>query len=99
MFNAKGGRGRGLFGNVTASTAKLINPNEIGVKFKFVIDIFPSSIVFFDFVLAKKKILRFVLGMLPDAKRLKLRLWNLSISLKTHNSILLLEQRFLRVQS
>ena len=36
MFSGKGGRGRGLFGNVTASTAKLINPNEIGVRFKLV---------------------------------------------------------------
>lgn len=35
MFS-KGGRGKGLFGNVTSSTAKLINPNEIGVRFKLV---------------------------------------------------------------
>lgn len=34
MFGGKGGRSKGLFGNVTSSTAKLINPSEIGVRFK-----------------------------------------------------------------
>jgi len=35
MMGGRGGRkGGGLFGGVMQSTAKLINPNEIGVRFK-----------------------------------------------------------------
>lgn len=35
MGSAMGGKkGGGLFGNVMSSTAKLINPNEIDVRFK-----------------------------------------------------------------
>lgn len=33
MGGGRGGKGGGLFGGVMQSTAKLINPNEIGVKF------------------------------------------------------------------
>lgn len=33
MMGGKGGKGGGLFGGVMQSTAKLINPSEIGVKF------------------------------------------------------------------
>lgn len=33
MMGGKRGKGGGLFGGVMQSTAKLINPNEIGVKF------------------------------------------------------------------
>lgn len=37
MGGGRGGRkGGGLFGGVMQSTAKLINPNEIGVRFKLV---------------------------------------------------------------
>jgi AFG3 family protein len=33
MGGSRGGKGGGLFGGVMQSTAKLINPSEIGVKF------------------------------------------------------------------
>lgn len=37
MMSGRGGRkGGGLFGGVMQSTAKLINSNEIGVRFKYV---------------------------------------------------------------
>ena len=37
MMGARGGRkGGGIFGGVMESTAKLINSNEIGVRFKWV---------------------------------------------------------------
>lgn len=39
MGGRKGRRGGGLFGGVMESTAKLINSNEIGVRFKYVADI------------------------------------------------------------
>lgn len=34
MMGGKGGKGRGLFGGVMQSTARLINPSEIDVRFK-----------------------------------------------------------------
>lgn len=37
MMGARGGRrGGGIFGGVMESTAKLINSNDIGVRFKYV---------------------------------------------------------------
>lgn len=35
LFGRKGGRKKGLFGSMMESTAKLINSNEIGVRFKY----------------------------------------------------------------
>lgn len=35
FMGGKGGKRGGLFGGVMESTAKLINSNEIGVRFKY----------------------------------------------------------------
>ena len=37
LMGGRGGRKGGLFGGVMESTAKLINPSEIGVRFKYVL--------------------------------------------------------------
>merc|ERR1719220_1947450 len=50
MGGGKGGRGGGMFGGMTQSTAKVINPSEIGVAFKDVAGCEEAKIEIMEFV-------------------------------------------------
>lgn len=50
MMTGKGGRRGGIFGNVTQSTAKLINPSDIKVQFKDVAGCEEAKIEIMEFV-------------------------------------------------
>ncbi|KAG8041653.1 hypothetical protein G9C98_002946 [Cotesia typhae] len=50
FMGGKGGKRGGIFGSVTESTAKLINPNEIGVQFKDVAGCEEAKIEIMEFV-------------------------------------------------
>lgn len=65
MGGGRGRKGGGLFGGVMQSTAKLTNPSEIGVKFRYVL----LTLIFNESMYLKIHIL----VMLLDVKRLKLK--------------------------
>lgn len=71
MGGRSGRKGGGLFGGVMQSTAKLINSNEIDVRFKY--DLF----ILFGAFRLHSMFCSFRTEMWPVVKRPKSKLWNL----------------------